>query len=198
MNLQTGQVMKQQITLFSILLFISGMMYGQNSTETLINSALKAAPENKREGATVIAIDEEGNTRVIREGTNDLVCHADDPTRDGFTVACYHKDLEEFMARGRELRKGGMGFREIISTRSEEIEAGTLSIPDKSTLHIVTGDGYDAEKDSVINEYKRWVIYIPNATSESTGLAERPSVPGEPWIMFPGTVLAHIMISPPK
>ncbi|MFT5773641.1 MAG: hypothetical protein ACI9ZX_003050 [Algoriphagus sp.] len=41
-------------------------------------------------------------------------------------------------------------------------------------------------------------MYIPWATSESTGLPLKAYGPGMPWIMDPGTHRAHIMISPPR
>jgi hypothetical protein len=44
----------------------------------------------------------------------------------------------------------------------------------------------------------RYVLYVPYATFESTGLPAKPSVPGMPWLMDPGTYGAHIMITPPK
>ena len=53
--------------------------------------------------------------------------------------------------------------------------------------------GNDKESASL-----RWVVYIPYATAESTGLPLKPLVSGGPWIMFPDTYRAHIMISPPK
>jgi len=46
--------------------------------------------------------------------------------------------------------------------------------------------------------YTRYVIYIPYATPESTGIPLTPMVDGAPWIMNPGTHRAHIMINPPK
>lgn len=39
------------------------------------------------------------------------------------------------------------------------------------------------------------VIYIAGATPASTGLSDK-SVVGAPWIMFPGTPKAHIMLVP--
>jgi hypothetical protein len=40
------------------------------------------------------------------------------------------------------------------------------------------------------------VVYVPYATPESTGLSTTPGT--APWLMYPGTPGAHIMISPPK
>ena len=37
------------------------------------------------------------------------------------------------------------------------------------------------------------VMYMPGATAESTGLTAVPSKDG-PWIMFPGTPKAHMML----
>ena len=45
--------------------------------------------------------------------------------------------------------------------------------------------------------FVRWVIYVPFATGESTGLPTQPSG-NAPWLMFPGTAGAHIMITPPR
>jgi len=50
----------------------------------------------------------------------------------------------------------------------------------------------------IVEPYLRYVVYTPYATAESTGLPLDPPGPGGPWIMFPGTAGAHIMISPPK
>ena len=65
------------------------------------------------------------------------------------------------------------------------------------TLHVLTGSAFDPATGTIADPYLRWVIYTPFATPETTGLPIRP-VPGGPWLMFPGTPTAHIMISPPK
>jgi hypothetical protein len=55
---------------------------------------------------------------------------------------------------------------------------------------------FDHTTGEVKNGYLRYVIYIPFATVASTGLPEKPSAGGMPWIMYPGTYRAHIMIDP--
>ena len=47
------------------------------------------------------------------------------------------------------------------------------------------------------DSYLRWVIYVPFATPQSTGLSTKGS-DGAPWLMSAGTAGAHIMINPPK
>ena len=65
------------------------------------------------------------------------------------------------------------------------------------TLYVLTGSSYDAAANKVQDPYLRWVIYVPFATPESTGLSTKGS-DGAPWLMGAGTAGAHIMISPPK
>ena len=60
----------------------------------------------------------------MREGKNDLICLADNPNDDAFSVACYHKDLEPFMARGRELLAAGVTGKERHAQRKKESRRG--------------------------------------------------------------------------
>ena len=170
-----------------------------DTEEARIATALMAAPEASRDGAKVIGYDDAGELVTLREGTNEFICLADDPRQDGFSAACYHKDLEPFMARGRELRAEGKNAQEIFAMREDEVKAKNLAMaPMGSTLHIYYGDGtdYDPETGEVDGARYRYVVYMPYATAESTGLPESPVAPNHPWIMDPGTHRAHIMISP--
>ncbi|SDJ92946.1 hypothetical protein SAMN05421823_101449 [Catalinimonas alkaloidigena] len=168
--------------------------------EQQISAALLAAPEPERAEATVLGYDAQGKVVTLREGTNSQICRADDPNQPGFEVVCYHKDLEPFMARGRALREEGKNGRELFDIREAEAKAGTLKMPTHpATLHILAGADaqYDPATNQVTGANYRYVVYIPFATAASTGLPERPTVPGGPWIMDPGTHRAHIMITPP-
>jgi hypothetical protein len=161
-----------------------------------IASAIQAAPKERRGGATVLGYNAKGQVVTLRKGTNDMICLADNPEEKGFSVACYHKDLEPFMARGRELAAKFKG-KERHEERWKEVKEGKVSMPrDARLLYVLTGSGYNAAKGEVTDPYLRWVVYVPYATPESTGLSTTPG-PG-PWLMYPGTPGAHIMISPPK
>ncbi|MEX2511818.1 MAG: hypothetical protein WD398_02840 [Cyclobacteriaceae bacterium] len=189
------------VSFFVWLLFDQAGAQQVPSKTMQIKTAVLAAPEDLREGAMVYGYDAQGNWTVLREGSNEMVCIADDPKAEGFNVACYHKALEPFMERGRELKKEGKNFKETFDTRESEAKAGTLKMPkDGATLYSLTAgaEDYDAQKGDVKNTYLRYVVYIPWATQESTGLALKPEAPGMPWIMDPGTHRAHIMINPPK
>lgn len=166
-----------------------------------IAAALQAAPEQFREGATVLGYLASGKLVTLKKGTNNMICLADDPFKEGFSAAAYHKDLEPFMARGRELRAEGKTQDEVDSIRNEEAKSGKLPMPGKggATLHVLFGKDakYNPETGKVENAIYRYVVYIPWATTESTGLPTTPTTMGGPWIMDAGTCKAHIMINPP-
>jgi hypothetical protein len=167
--------------------------------EKQIAMAIQAAPPEKQAGATVYGYDKDGEIVLIREGANEMICVADDPKKEGISVACYHSDLKPFMDRGNALRKDGKRPDEIFAIREKETVAGTLQMPkNPSTLHVLSGNEakWNTETGKLENAKLRYVVYIPFATAESTGLPIRPMVPGGPWIMDPGTHRAHIMISP--
>lgn len=168
------------------------------TNEDLIATALMAAPKESRANCKVIGYNMDGEFVTLREGNNQFIVLADDPKKDGFSAACYHKDLEPFMARGRALKAEGKNYKEVFETRTEEMKSGALSIPMGATLHIYYGNQttYDPETSEVAEAKLRYVVYMPWATAESTGLPEKPVAANHPWIMNPGTHRAHIMISP--
>lgn len=170
-----------------------------------IAGAVQAAPEDRRAGAQVLGYVVEGVegektvVAVLRPGSNDLVCLADKPGDDKWSVACYHQSLEPFMRRGRELEAAGVPGDERMKRRWAEADAGTLAMPKTpATLYVLSGTRFDAATGKVVDPYLRYVVYTPYATQESTGLPLSPPGPGGPWLMFPGTAGAHIMITPPK
>jgi hypothetical protein len=196
------EIMKTIFTSIS-LTFLSCICLAQNnvpSAESQIKSAVVAAPANMREKATVYGYSPKGKFMVLRKGSNEMICLADDPAQKGLNVSCYHRDLEPFMARGRELKKQGKSGGEISDMREKEVKAGKLVMPNQpSTLFVFTAtdDNVNPSTGEVKEGNYRYVVYIPYATSESTGLPLKPEAPGMPWIMDPGTHKAHIMITPP-
>jgi hypothetical protein len=63
------------------------------------------AVPKKKVDQDVIGYNLAGEFVTLREGDNEFIVLADNPKQDGFSAACYHKDLEPFMARGRALRE---------------------------------------------------------------------------------------------
>ncbi len=187
-------------------LFVATFLSAQNkadfvvpSTAAQIKTATLAAPENEKDAAHIYGYNTEGEFVVLREGSNNLICLADDPRKDGISVSCYVKSLEPFMQRGRELSSAGKNTMEKRVIRGEEVAQGKLIMPkEPSMTYIYYGDqkDYNLETGELEKGQFRYVIYTPFATTATTGLPDKPFAKGMPWLMDPGTFRAHIMIGP--
>jgi hypothetical protein len=180
----------------SVVLLLS-FSAGAQSASLRIAEAVSPAPSTLRAGATVLGYDGTGQLVTLRKGTNDLICLADDAKRKNFHVSCYFKALEPFMARGRELRAKGLSSDSADSVRAHEIRAGKLAMPKTPTaLYQYAAPRDQLTDSSVKNAQYLYVVYMPYATPESTGLTAQPLNDGGPWLMYPGKPWAHIMIAP--
>ena len=164
-----------------------------------IAAAVTPLPEEMRAGATVLGYTATGKPIVtLREGTNDMICLLPDPSSSQFHAACYHKAMEPFMARGRELRAGGVSGGQVDTVRFAEVRAGKLKMPTQpSMLYQIFGGSFDSVAAKASGGNSLFVTYIPFATPATTGISARPSATS-PWIMFPGTPKAHIMYAGTK
>lgn len=103
------------------------------------------------------------------------------------------------MERGRELKAQGLGATDRARIRHEEIDTGKLAMPEGPTsLSTLSGESFDLATGEVKGAERTYVIYMPYATVESTGLPPKPNPeqPSAPWIMRMGTPSAHVMITP--
>jgi hypothetical protein len=171
----------------------------QKSVEQQIAEAVSPLPEEMQDVATVLAYMDGDTLSQVRMGLSTMICLADDPKIDGFHTACYHRDLEPFMARGRKLRAQGKTIAEAQQIRIKEIDAGELPMPSQlAALYSLTGPegSFDHNTGSAVGARGLHVIYVPYATETSIGISEVASS-GRPWLMYPGTGMAHIMIQIP-
>jgi hypothetical protein len=162
-----------------------------------IAAAVLPLPAEYRASATVLGYSADGKLSTLRKGTGNMTCLADDPKQPQFHVACYHESMEPFMARGRELRTSGVTGTQVDSVRFREAKSGALKVPtNPSSLYSLTGGtGFDPKTGTAPGARWLYVVYIPYATSATTGLSDKPQE-NAPWIMFPGTPKAHIMFTP--
>lgn len=167
------------------------------TVEWLVASAALAAPAELREGAEVRGWTADDHLVTLREGSNGIICLADRPGDGHFSAACYHEGLEPFMERGRELRREGVAGGDRNERRWAEIEAGELSMPVAAMVYNLgfPDEEFDPATTDPATGGRLHALYIRNATSEATGLPTRPGP--EPWLMFPGTPSAHVMIAVP-
>jgi hypothetical protein len=168
------------------------------SAEQQIAAAVLPAPKDMRADATVLGYAPDGKLTTLRHGNGALICLASNPKSDRFHVACYHRSLSAFMARGRALRARGVKGDEVDSLRFAEVRSGKLSMPKHpAVLYSLTGpaDSFDPATGTAPKAQPLFVVYVPFATGKSTGLSTTP-VEGAPWIMDPGTPKAHLMFEP--
>jgi len=168
------------------------------SASKQIAAATLPLPAEFRDSARVLGYMEPGTLETLRDGSGAFTCLASNPKVDRFHVACYHRSLEPFMARGRALRASGVTGEKVDSVRFTEIRKKKLKMPTQpAALYSLTGPltSFDTATGAVTGARALFVIYIPGATGKSTGLSEKPAE-GTPWIMFPGTPKAHVMFVP--
>lgn len=161
-----------------------------------IAAAVLPLPPEFRATARVLGYGADGKLVPLREGKG-MTCLASDPKAPRFHVACYAQSMEPFMARGRELRAQGVtNAAEVDSVRFREVKSGKLAMPKQpAALYSLTDGAFDPKTGTAPGARHLYVVYIPFATAESTGLSTRPNG-NQPWIMFPGTPKAHIMFTP--
>jgi len=179
---------------------LSGQSVTHASIDRQVAAAVSPLPEPLRGNATVLGYKSDGKFGTLRRGSNDMICLADDPTQERFHVSCYHKSLEPFMARGRELHARKLSREAIDSIRLADVKRGRYKMPTApATLYqyFAPRDSVDAATGAVNGASYLYVVYTPYATPASTGLTANP-LSGGPWIMYPGKPWAHIMIAPQK
>jgi hypothetical protein len=162
-----------------------------------IAAAVLPLPVEFRESARVLGY-HTGSPKLVplREASGAFTCLATDPKQKDFHVACYHKSMEPFMARGRELRAQGITGDRVDTLRFAEVRSGKLVMPKQpASLYQLIGGTFDPATGATTDSRSLFVIYIPGATPATTGLTDKP-VQGSPWLMFPGTPKAHIMLVP--
>lgn len=193
--------MKHLFLLSALICFSSTIGQSQiPSAESQIKTALYACPEMYQEGAKILGYNQKGELITLREGTNEMVCLASDPNKNGISAACYSNKLEPYMSRGRELIAEGKTEAEKREIRKAEIDAGTLSMPDTpAAVYVLTAkkEDHDFESGELTKSKIRYVFYKPYMTALETGLPTKPQAPGMPWLMDADTHRSHIMITPP-
>jgi hypothetical protein len=160
-----------------------------------ITAAVLPLPAEMRAGATVLGYNNAATLSVLRKGSNGMTCLAPDPKRPNFHVACYHDSMEPFMLRGRQLRASGTKEDSVDVIRFAEAKAGKIAMPKlPASLYSLTGpwESFDEATGAAAKARRLFVVYVPYATAESTGLSTQPKA-SEPWLMFAGTPKAHIM-----
>ncbi|MDH3458297.1 MAG: hypothetical protein OER90_15755, partial [Gemmatimonadota bacterium] len=142
----------------------SGAIAQDPPADRQIAGAVSPLPDSLRPGAAVLGY-RQGSLVALRQGTNAMICVADDPAASGFHAACYHRDLEPFMARGRALRAAGNSRPEVDSIRFAEIEGDRLPMPEHpaALYSVFLQSEFDPATGLPAEARGLYVIYMPYA-----------------------------------
>jgi len=176
----------RRIVLFVVGVLVSTSAFAQTPAET-IERALLAAPRQMKEGATVIKWKPDNTYETLKQGTNRLVCYdrSGDPGQQPFAVQCTSMANLDRAAQNRKFE--AISDKAARQTALDAAEKdGTRVKPEYGSVWL-TMNGPDQARARI-----HTTIAVPGATTQSTGLPDKPGTGGA-WIMNAGTTTAHIM-----
>jgi hypothetical protein len=151
--------------------------------DELIASAMKAAPKNVAENATIVAPDAKGEMRTLRKGTNGFTCMPDNPETPGPDPMCWDKNAGDWIdayLKHKTPPTGRTGFMYMLAGGTDASNTDPYAKKPTGTNHwIKTGPhvmivGADA---SFYDSYPKSAD--PNTKS--------------PYVMWAGTPYQHLM-----
>src|SRR5580658_516440 len=178
--------MRRTVLIVLGVLVVSASLLAQTKDES-IDRALAAAPQQMREGATVIKWNADYTYETLKKGTNRLVCYdrSGEPGRQPFAVQCTSIANLDRVAQNRKFE--AISDKAARQTAIDAAEAnGTRVKPEYGSVW------YDMNGPDQAHARIHTTIAVPGATTKTTGLPDNPSQGGV-WIMNAGTSTAHIM-----
>ncbi len=174
--------------LFPLLFFIAATGASAQTVVSdveLVEQAVLALPESLRAGAAVVRF-VNGEQEVLKPGDNGMFCQADDPDVAGVAIWCYPQSHDAYAKRWYELAAAGKSRSEVDAQIATEIEADELEWPGAAVNYNLRGGSLDTAVPLT-------VVYVPFAEGGQLGVTEERQF-NRPWLMYPGTAFAHIMI----
>ena len=159
----------------------TGPVSPPTTDEGMVESAMSAAPEAVSKDATIIAMDEKMQVRTLRAGTNGWTCIPDMPSSPGADPMCLDK-------QGMEWAQAWMSHK---------------NPPAKMGFGYMLMGGSDASNTDPFAEKPAggagWVdtgphVMVLNIGSQFEGYPTTPDNPKAPYVMFPKTPYAHLML----
>lgn len=148
----------------------------------LIRNAVSAAPKAVGEKAAVVAIDERGQFRALREGRNGFTCIPDNPLSPGNDPMCVDANGLEWVKAWVERRpppEGRIGFGYMLQGGSDASNTDPhASQPAAGQKWLETGPH----------------VMILNAGDRLSGYPTQHGDAHSPYVMWSGTPYAHVMI----
>lgn len=116
---------------------------GPPTDKDIIKSAMSAAPPKVAKDATIVAMQEDGTMRTIRQGTNAFTCMADNPETPGPDPMCMDKNAAEFVhawVAHEDPPAGKVGFMYMLAGGTDASNTDPYATkPDAGNHWIKTG-----------------------------------------------------------
>ena len=147
----------------------------------MLASAMSAAPDAVAKDATIIAFDDKGTMRTLREGTNGFTCMPDGPS-PGVDPMCLDKNGAGWAMAwmGHKAPPAGkIGFGYMLMGGSDASNTDPFATtPASGQSWVDTGPH----------------VMVLNAKKAMEGYPTSAANPKVPYVMFPGTPYEHLMI----
>ena len=154
------------------------------SDDQLIQSATKAAPAKVAAGAKVIAVDDKGVARTLREGSNGFTCMPDNPTTPGPDPMCMDAaamDWANAWMSKKPPTVGKVGLMYMLEGGTDASNTDPYATaPSKENHWVETGPHV-----MVVGAAPEFYAMYPKNADPDTAV---------PYVMWSGTPYQHLMI----
>lgn len=151
--------------------------------QDLIANAMSAAPESVAKDATIVAINEQGEARTLRKGTNNFTCLPADPKTPANDPMCLDENGMEWAKAWMEKAeppKGKIGFGYMLQGGGTPSNVDPYAEPTK--------DGEFLKEPPHVMLFNHG-----DAMGGYPDPRENPDT-SQPWVMWSGTPYQHLMI----
>lgn len=154
-----------------------------------IEQAVLAAPGNAGAEATVIHLNDDGSSTVIREGSNGFMCwDSSDHAYNRWDSQCTSIENRARVEQNHEFSMAGGTDEEIQARFQQAEENGTRATSKYGSFY------FHVVGDSPANARSHTTIAVPGATGASMGGISTSREPASLWLMQAGTSSAHLML----
>jgi len=153
------------------------------SDEELVASAMRAAPRNVAENATIVVPAEKGAMRTLRPGTNGFTCMPDNPETPGPDPMCWDKNAGEWIdayLHHKPPPAGKVGFMYMLAGGTDASNTDPYAEKPTKTNHwIKTGPHV-----MIVGADEAFYSSYPKSADPNTK---------SPYVMWAGTPYQHLM-----
>jgi hypothetical protein len=154
------------------------------SDQKLIDSAMQAAPMKVASAAKIVAMDDKGAMRTLREGANGFTCMPDNPVTPGPDPMCMDAAAMDWASAwmGKKTPTAGkVGFMYMLAGGTDASNTDPFaSAPSKENHWVETGPHV-----MIVGASPEFYAMYPKDEDPDTSV---------PYVMWSGTPYQHLMI----